>query len=403
MMPIIFMIIVFSSAISNEKLIRITIETSHETIPIIIIAIWSISLNEIMKIKNKKNIDRWIKVTLNVISLIIIAIFICKNSFLFLIIIELTLIPIIIVIFYSSKDKDKWESLIFMLVLNIGGSVPFIFYSSKSLNSSENLYSYQFYSRRTAIICIIIVIIIKTPLLLLHVWLTKVHVSASGNCSIILARTIIKIGSIGIVKFSSQFLNISAYTLISSMGVIRRILLSIIIIRLFDIKTLVATSSVLHIAILTPIILQKKSRGVIARIMIIISHGVISYYLFYILTLVYEISENRTIIFIRSLQSKRKIICIIIITFMILNTGIPPFINFFSETLFIIVIISRKMTITTIIFAVSLVINILFTIQIITNSIFNKTNSILKGESTMIISKSFVFFRITRFLIIWFF
>lgn len=62
--------------------------------------------------------------------------FLSLDALIFLIIIELCVLPIIILILNFSKDKDKMESITFMFIINIAGSIPFIIFVSITLGLS---------------------------------------------------------------------------------------------------------------------------------------------------------------------------------------------------------------------------------------------------------------------------
>lgn len=219
--------------------------------------------------------------------------------------------------------------------------------------------------------------------------------SASGNCSIILARIIIKLGTIGILKFSKDLRQENLINLFLSVAIISRIYFSIVIIRFFDAKTLIAISSVLHIALILPMITVKKSLTYLASLMIITSHGLVSYFLFFLITLIYEKTENRRALTLKSIESRSKILVILIATFIFLNLGLPPFINFYSETIFLSSLKLITSPLSIIIFGGSLLIRIIFTMQINTNIMFSKKeNFSRKSIRRALITKS-------TFFIIW--
>jgi NADH-ubiquinone oxidoreductase chain 4 len=79
-------------------------------------------------------------------------------------------------------------------------------------------------------------------------------------------------------------------------------LVGIIILRLiclfqFDIKLIIALSSVVHIGIIILGILRERGVGILGGLIIIISHGLVSSGLFYLVNVIY-IQTNRRVIFI---------------------------------------------------------------------------------------------------------
>lgn len=163
-------------------------------------------------------------------------------------------------------------------------------------------------------------------------------------------------------------------------------------IRYFDAKTLIAISSVLHMAMVTPMVIMKKSSTIMSSLIIISAHGLISYFLFFLITLSYEKKENRTRIFIKRIESRVKIIVTMLVVFIFFNLGLPPFINFLSETVFFISLKIFKNSLIIIIFGLSLILRVIFTIQANTNFLFSKRqNSSLKALRRLLTIK-FTFF-----------
>lgn len=105
-------------------------------------------------------------------------------------------------------------------------------------------------------------------------------------------------------------------------------------IRLFDLKYVVACSSIFHMALIFPSIYSFNYVGVISSFLIIVGHGLISLVLFFLITILYEFSFNRSIIFGKTLESLSKTFTFFFFFFFLLNLGFPPLINFISEVLF---------------------------------------------------------------------
>lgn len=402
MIRIIFFILTFPSEISEEKLFRKEVLVNPEIKIIILISLLVFLLNKVMFIKRSSYSEEKIDLLISFIGSIVILCFILRSPLKFLLIIEICIYPLSWLILKRSKDKDKIESLKFMVILNAVGSFPFIvFISLYDLSSISGYHYFQFHSLLVFFIMMIL-FFSKTPVYFFHRWLTKVHVSSSGNCSIILASIIIKLGTIGIYKFFHPFCQGIILNLALSVALFSGIYFRIFIIRFRDAKTLIAISSVLHIAIILPIILIKKTLSCLSRVIIIVSHGLVSYFLFYLITLKYESRESRRFLFLKSLESIRKNIALMSVIFIFLNLGVPPFINFYSETLILnsIKIISSLFCLG--LFLGILFLRILFTIQITRNLIYTKVEFFQIKESLSSIELIlFLFYSSWSLLILW--
>lgn len=129
-----------------------------------------------------------------------------SNPLVFLLFIELTVLPMFFLMLNYSKDRDKISSRILMIFFNVFSSIPFIyfttFFSVDYFCCFRQLdFNFIQFNRNFLLFCCSLILLIKLPLFLFHFWLTKAHVRAFGCCSIILARIILKIGSFGLLKF----------------------------------------------------------------------------------------------------------------------------------------------------------------------------------------------------------
>lgn len=129
-----------------------------------------------------------------------------NRAFLFLLMFESIIFPIFLLILNFSKSKDKISSLFFIVFFNLAGSLPFIYFSSNILEfvsrppSSVFLFT-DLNFRSLLRLCFIFIFLTKIPIIFLHFWLPKAHGRASGACSIVLARLVLKLGTFGFFKF----------------------------------------------------------------------------------------------------------------------------------------------------------------------------------------------------------
>lgn len=311
-----------------------------------------------------------------VISLVSLT-FLLNSSFLFLLVLEITVVPIVVLILNFSKIEDKISSVLFMLFINLLGSIPFFFYSSYFEKFYSGIcildlyyisYSVDFFF----LFSYLFILLCKIPLFMFHFWLTKAHVRASGSCSMLLARLMLKLGTFGVLKFTKIFNGLSFNFLIFlSLGLLRGILFSVLMVRFLDVKFMVACSSILHISLIAPFLLFMAPYGILGSIFIIVGHGYVSYYLFYLVTLFYEYSNNRSYDFNKSLESVSKDLVSIFFVFVFLNLGVPPFLRFIREFYFCVQLM-RVSYFSLSCFSVVMLLGILFSIFLLSKTLFGK-------------------------------
>lgn len=302
----------------------------------ITIIILIIKIKEINTTEKEKITNLWLE---QLLIILIIIIFSITRKLTYFILIESTLYPIRMLILKYSKEKDKISALKFMIYLNSLGSIPFIGWLSqrKKWNKQDKMIIEEITiikENRTIIIGIrLMVIIIKIPIVMAHFWLTKAHVSAAGTNSILLARIIIKIGTIGILKITPEFQNPSLKIIEITIRwrTWRRLIIIISIIRFYDLKIQVAISSVLHICIIIFISLMNQENSTIAVVLIARTHGTISFIIFLLVSNIYEGSKRRRQISTRKRECLEKNIRISWTVYSLINMGIPPLGNFIRE------------------------------------------------------------------------
>lgn len=328
--------------------------------------------------------------------------FFISSSFIFLVLLEITVMPMSILVVYFSKDKDKIYSVFFMIFINIFGSIPFIIFLSISMFNfflvkfSLVFFDVFFFKSYVLIFCYSLILIRKLPIFFLHFWLTKAHVSASGSCSMVLASLMLKLGSFGLFKFSSFFLFIKNFILdfVISIVLLRSLLVALIIIRSFDLKYVIACSSIVHIGLIYPLVLNYDSFSICASLFIMTGHGLVSCFLFFLITIVYELTLSRNFDFNKSLESSMKIISLLIFVFIFLNLGFPPFLNFIREFFFCFSLYNYSV-ISIFLFCILIIISIFFVIIFLRKILFGKKSFFVFSDNSFnlfFFFKSFIFF-----------
>lgn len=147
---------------------------------------------------------------------------------------------------------------------------------------------------------------IKIPIYLFHVWLPKAHVEAPVYGSIILAGVLLKIGRYGLIRFLEILvrLGVKYNYVIFSVGIIGGLLVRIVCLVQIDLKRLVAYSSVVHMNIILCSLITLNKIGFIRSYIMMISHGLCSSGLFYIVNLYYERSGRRLLILNKGMIGK---------------------------------------------------------------------------------------------------
>jgi len=169
--------------------------------------------------------------------------------------------------------------------------------------------------------------IVKFPIFGFHYWLPVAHVEASTIGSILLAGILLKLGSVGLI-YVIIYMNFIIKFHWLGLGIL---LIMLVILRLRDLKIIIAYSSVAHIRIVFYIMMLGFNVGKKGAIYMIFYHGFLSPLIFWVVGLL-AWWKTRSLLVVKLISfSYLFLLCLFFI--LILNMGFPPFIGFIREVL----------------------------------------------------------------------
>jgi NADH-quinone oxidoreductase subunit M len=139
---------------------------------------------------------------------------------------------------------------------------------------------------------------IKVPMIPFHTWLPDAHVEAPATASMILAGLLLKLGGYAMIRFHLlAFPTLSAYyfPVIAGLSVLAIVYASLLAWVQSDMKKLVAYSSIAHMGYVTLGIYSQSAIGLKGAVIQMLSHGVISAGLFYVVDMLYRRIHTRDI------------------------------------------------------------------------------------------------------------
>lgn len=164
--------------------------------------------------------------------------------------------------------------------------------------------------------------------------------------SIILAATILKLASYGMLRVLINFLpDATNYfsPMVQTIAIITIIYASFSTIVQQDTKKLIAYSSVCHMSVVVLGIFSNTIQGIEGAILLAIAHGFVSPALFICVGgIIYDRTSTRLIPYIRGLVTYMPVFTILFFIFTLANAGIPLTLNFLGEQLALIGIWERS-------------------------------------------------------------
>ena len=313
---------------------------------ILVILASIIGVLSILTIDSRIRIDRINFLIIFLYFDLIIWFFIKSESFIeFFIYYEFLLLPSFLIIYLLGYSRRTINSSIYFLIwTQIGSLIVLIsililkfvlntdnFTLSEYYIKSQNLSTYYF-------ICAIGILLgfgVKIPFWPFHYWITKTHVESPSGFSIYLSGFLVKTAIFGIYKFLpiiNYNINLYPFLLFIIIGFLDS---SVKFFTQTDIKKLVAYCTIQEMNFISFIFIFTSIDNFNIGILFIITHGLLSSLLFFIVDCVYRRLYTRSTIKSQGLISNCSSIGVSIILTQLIYIGLPGSAKFIIELNFI--------------------------------------------------------------------
>ena len=277
------------------------------------------------------------------ILILLIGVFTIMDIIGFYILFEAILIPMFIVIGIWGSREEKVKAAFYFFFYTLIGSLLmlisiFKLYSITGTTNYLNLIIIELPSHLQfwMFIGFFCSLSVKIPMIPFHIWLPQAHVEAPVAGSVLLAGILLKLGGYGFIRFGYPLFPLAAEhfsPFIILLSLIAVVYASFTTCRQTDIKRLIAYSSVSHMGLVTLAIFCHSKEGIIASIIMMIAHGLVSSGLFMSSAVLYVRHHSRAIRYFRGLVVTMPIFSIITLILILANIGFPMTFNFIAEFL----------------------------------------------------------------------
>lgn len=302
-------------------------------IPICLLLSWS---------SVKKDLKEYL-IAFLLLEFFLIGVFCILDLLLFYIFFESVLLPMFLIVgVWGSRERKILASYYFFLYTLLGSvvmllSILYIYYQVGTTDY-EMLLAFSFADLEQKLIWLTFFLAFasKVPMLPVHLWLPEAHVEAPTAGSVLLAGVLLKLGTYGFIRYSIPlFPNASFFftPLVYTIAVMGIIYASFTAIRQSDFKRIVAYTSIAHMNLVMLGIFSFNVIGIEGAIFQSLSHGFVASALFLVIGIVYDRYHTRIVKYYSGLASVMPIYISVFLFFTMANIAFPGTSSFIGEFL----------------------------------------------------------------------
>jgi NADH-ubiquinone oxidoreductase chain 4 len=302
------------------------------TLPICLLASWD----------SVKHHIKSFMIALLVLESLLVGVFVVLDLLLFYVFFEAVLVPLFLMVGIWGASADRIRAAFLLFLYTLFGSLFMllaflvIFYHVGSSDFEViSLADISFESQRWLWLAIFLSLAVKTPLLPVHIWLSRAHVEANVATSMILAGLILKLATYGFLRVLIPFLpEATSYfsPLVQTIAVVTLIYSSLTTLRQTDFKVLVAYSSIAHMSVVVIGLFSNTVQGIEGAILLGIAHGIVSPAMFFCVGgILYDKYHTRVIRYYRGLTQYMPVFSTLFFLFILGNMSTPLTLNWAGE------------------------------------------------------------------------
>ncbi|MEM8638045.1 MAG: NADH-quinone oxidoreductase subunit M [Cyanobacteria bacterium P01_G01_bin.54] len=273
--------------------------------------------------------------------------FLAQDLLLFFLFYELEIIPLYFLIAIWGGGRRGYAAMKFLIYTAVSGILVLAAFLGLVWASGASSFDYEPLRQQNLpmtlqlilLATLLVGVCIKIPIFPFHTWLPDAHVEASTPVSVLLAGVLLKLGTYALLKFGVG-LFFSAWVVLAPwlayLAAISALYGALSAIAQQDMKKVVAYSSIAHMAYILLAAAATTPLSMNAAMFQMVSHGLISAFLFLLVGIVYKKTGTRDVNVLCGLLNPERGLPItgsLIIVGVMASAGLPGLVGFIAEFL----------------------------------------------------------------------
>ncbi|HYB79016.1 MAG TPA: NADH-quinone oxidoreductase subunit M [Thermoplasmata archaeon] len=271
-------------------------------------------------------------------------VFVALDVLLFFLFWEAVLVPMFFLIGYWGGPERRYAALKFFIYTHVAsivmlvGLLALVFYSGAASFDFSAIYTaargLSSVVQSFLFLALFFGFGVKFPIVPFHTWLPDAHVEAPTGGSVLLAGLLLKLGGYGLIRWAVELLPSGLHIdqpILYVVAFASIIWGSVLSLSQRDMKRLVAYSSINHMGIVLLAIALDSSLGLMAAVLLMFAHGVVSALLFMASGSVHHTFGTRDIPAIGGITPTTPTLSTLIMVGSLASLGLPALIGFPAE------------------------------------------------------------------------